>query len=68
MAFLDNCKGFLFYTVPSSLILFVILWKIYWQFKDNKAAAVLTSFSSWAYLAVSLVCDNGQYIAFRSFE
>jgi hypothetical protein len=68
MAFLDNCKGFLLYTVPFSLILFVPLWKLYWRFKDYKAAAMLTPFSSWAYLAVSLICDNGQYLAFRSFE
>jgi hypothetical protein len=68
MAFLDNCKGFLLYTVPFSVLLFVILWKLYWRFKDYKAAAVIITFSSWAYLAVSLLCDNGQYIAFRSFE
>lgn len=68
MAFLDNCKGFLFYTVPSSLLLFLILWKIHSRFKSYKAAAVLTSFSSWAYLFVSMICDNGQYLAFRGFQ
>jgi hypothetical protein len=68
MAFLDNCKGFLFYTIPTSLILFLPLWKLYWKFRHFKGVVVISTFSSWAYLAISLICDNGQYLAFRGFE
>jgi hypothetical protein len=68
MAFLDNCKGYLLYTMPTNTILFLILWKIYWRFKEHKLIAVLSHFGSFAYLALSLICDNGQYLAFRSFQ
>lgn len=68
MAFIDNCRGFLVYTLLSSVLIFAVLWKIYWLLKDKKIAAVLSAFSSWAYLAVSLICDNCQYLAFRGFE
>jgi hypothetical protein len=67
MAYLDNCKGFIVYTAPSSTLLFLLLWKIYWLIKEYKMAAVLSTFSSLAYLAVSVVCDNNQYLAFRGF-
>jgi uncharacterized membrane protein len=68
MAFLDNCKGYLLYTVVSSSVLFVGLWKIYWKIKHYKISAVISSFGSLAYLVISLVCDNGQYLSFRGFE
>lgn len=68
MAFLDNCKGFLLYTLPFGLLTFLPIWKLYWLFKHRKVAALICNFSSLAYLAISLICDNGQYLAFRSFE
>jgi hypothetical protein len=67
MAFIDNCRGFMLYTVPFSLVVFYGLWRIYWRFESYKVVAIISPFSSWAYLAVSLICDNSQYLAFRAF-
>jgi hypothetical protein len=68
MPFLDNCKGFLIYTVPSSLLMFLLLWKLYWIINHYKISAIIRAFSSWFYLLISLVGDNSQYLSFRAFE
>lgn len=31
--FLNNCKGYLLYTVPFSTLIFIVLWKLYWRFR-----------------------------------
>jgi hypothetical protein len=66
--FLNNCKGYLLYTVPFSTLMFVALWKLYWRFHQSKFASVIASFSSFAYLFVSLVGENAQFLAFKCFE
>jgi hypothetical protein len=68
--FLNNCRGFLFYTVPFSVLVFFLLHKLYSALAARrlKLAKLLVTFSSWAYLIVSLVGDNLQYLSFRSFQ
>lgn len=65
--FLNNCKGFLIYTAPTSIAMFLILWKIYWLGRNYRLAALIKSFSSWAYLVIALIGDNMQYLSFRCF-
>jgi hypothetical protein len=68
--FLNNCRGFLFYTVPFSVLVFFLLHRLYSALAARrlKLAKLLVTFSSWAYLIVSLVGDNLQYLSFRSFQ
>jgi hypothetical protein len=66
--FLNNCKGYLLYTTPFSVIMFAVLWKIHWKIKIGKIAGFLRSFSSWAFLGVSLLADNAQFLSFRGFS
>jgi hypothetical protein len=68
--FLNNCRGYLFYTVPSSVLLFFIFSKLYYALSVRKLelAKLLIAFSSWAYLIVSLLGDNLQYLSFRCFS
>lgn len=68
MSYIDNCRGYLLYTMPVSILTFLILNKIYHRFRAYRLSSVLISFSSWAYLLLSLIVDNAQYLSFRGFQ
>lgn len=66
--FLNNCKGFLMYTVPISTLVFFLLWLLHNKIRKYKLSSILSTFSSWSYLLASLIGDNSQYLSFRSFS
>lgn len=68
MELLNNCGGYLLYTVPSSVMIFLAVSWVHSKISQYKVAALLMSFSSWGYLAVSLLGDNLQYLSFHSFQ
>jgi hypothetical protein len=70
LIFVNNCRGYFLYTFPSSILIFLILSKLYSLLASYKLklASILVTFSSWAYLIISLIGDNLQYLSFRCCE
>jgi hypothetical protein len=67
--FINNCKGYLLYTLPFSAIMFLALWKIRWRYYENRnLAVILRSFSSWSFFVVNIISDNAQFLSFRGFS
>jgi hypothetical protein len=60
----------LLYTIPVSFLSFYLIFIFHNSIEPYlpKLAGFLVTFSSWAYLIISLFGDNLQYVSFRSFE
>jgi hypothetical protein len=64
--FLNNCRGFLVYTLPMSTGMFLVVWKLYWRLHKTKYFKLLPrTFSSWTYFLLSIFGDNIRYLSFR---
>lgn len=65
--FVNNVQQFLLVTVPLAVFTFVLL-RLLKKKLPKVLAIVFRPFSWWSYLLVSMLCDNAQYLSFRSFE